>query len=441
MQNIFSGKSSGLLSALFLFLLVFNSCKKADTVGLEVLPEEDRLQGEHTDTITVWAYTLREDSLSTTGTSFNIVGSHNDPIFGLSKASIYTQLKLSAANPAFGTNATVDSVVLSLAYAGYYADIMKLAGEQSFSVHRVLEDMGDSTTYYSDDTLDYQKLPLGTYTGLIDTRDSVLVNGTNEPPQMRIRLNDNFGNELLSSTALTSDESFLSDFKGFYITPTTQNLLTGQGSLLYISPSSPYTKMTLYYHNDDTTAQQNFNFVVTANTVRFNNFSHNYSNAFDVAAQLADSTLGTERLYLQSMQGLKAKITFPHLNNLVANGQEIAINKAELIFPISAGTTSRLSPSSRLVVVKKGADGKDKVLDDNISESPEFVGGYYNSTKLEYAFNIPRHIQGLLKDTTADKSIYLRVAGASVSGNRVVINGTGNADKPLKLRLTYTILE
>lgn len=441
MQNIFSGKSSGLLSALFLFLLVFNSCKKADTVGLEVLPEEDRLQGEHTDTITVWAYTLREDSLSTTGTSFNIVGSHNDPIFGLSKASIYTQVRPSALNPSFGTNATVDSVVLSLAYAGYYADIMKLAGEQSFSVHRVLEDMGDSTTYYSDDTLDYQKLPLGTYTGLIDTRDSVLINGTNEPPQMRIRLNDNFGNELLSSTSLTSDESFLSSFKGFFIAPTTQNLLSGQGSLLYISPTSPYTKMTLYYHNDDTTAQQNFNFVVNANTVRFNNFSHNYSNAFDVAAQLADSTLGSERLYLQSMQGLKAKITFPHLNNLVANGQEIAINKAELIFPIADGTTSRLSPSSRLVVVKKGTDGKDKVLDDNISESPEFVGGYYNSTKLEYAFNIPRHIQGLLKDTTADKSIYLRVAGASVSGNRVVINGTGNADKPLKLRLTYTILE
>lgn len=441
MQKIFSGKSSGLLSVLILLLMIFNSCKKADTVGLEVLPEEDRLQGEHTDTITVWAHIMREDSLSTTATSFNIIGSHNDPIFGISEASIYTQVNLSAANPSFGTNAAVDSVVLSLAYAGYYADIMKLAGEQSFSVHRVLEDMGDSTTYYSDDTLDYQKLPIGTFSGLIDTRDSVSINGTNEPPQMRIRLNDSFGTELLSSTALTSDESFLSDFKGFFITPTTQNLLSGQGSLLYISPSSPYTKMTLYYHNDDTTAQQKFNFVVTANTVRFNNFTHDYSGAFDVAAQLADSTLGTERLYLQAMQGLKAKITFPHLNTLVANGQKIAINKAELVFPVASGTTSRLSPPSRLVVVKKGSDGKDKVLDDNVHESADFVGGYYNSTTLEYAFNIPRHIQSLLKDPTADKSIYLRVAGAAVSGNRVVINGNLNADKPLKLRLTYTILE
>jgi hypothetical protein len=441
MQNIFSGKGSRLLSVLFLFLLIFNSCKKADTVGLEVLPEEDRLQGEHTDTITVWAHTLREDSLSTTKTTFHILGSHNDPIFGISKASIYTQFILEKIDPDFGTNATVDSVVLSLAYAGYYAEIMKLAGEQSFSVHRVLEDMGDSTTYYSDDSLDYHKLPLGTFSGLIDTRKNVIISGDTLLPQMRIKLNNSFGNELINSTSLTSDESFLNDFKGFYITPTTQHLLTGQGSLIYINPASPYTKMTMYYHNSDTTAQQSFNFVVKSNTVRFNNFTHDYSGAFDVASQLADSTLGNERLYLQPMQGLKAKITFPHLNNLVANGQQIAINKAELIFPIADGTTSRLSPASRLVVVKKGTDGNDKVLDDNVYESADFVGGYYNSTKLEYAFNIPRHIQGLLKDTTADKSIYLRVAGASVSGNRVVINGTGNTDKPLKLRLTYTILE
>jgi len=424
-----------------IFLLVFNSCKKADTVGLEVLPEEDHLQGEHTDTITVEAHIVYEDSLSTTGTTFNILGKYNDPIFGVSKASIYTQLRLSAANPSFGTNAQLDSVVLSLTYAGYYADIMKLAGEQSFSVHRVMEAMLDSTIYFSDDTLDYQKLPIGTFSGLIDTRDSVSINGINEPPQMRIRLNDNFGNQLLSSTSLTSDETFLTDFKGFFITATTQGLLPGQGSLLYISPASPYTKMTMYYHNDDTTAQGTFDFKVTASTVRFNNFVHDYSDAYDINAQFADSTLGAERLYLQAMSGLKAKITFPYLNNLVANGRKIAINKAELIFPISSGTTSRLSPPSRLVAVKKGTDGKDKVLDDNIYESTEFVGGYYNSTKVEYAFNIPRHIQGLLKDTASDKSIYLRVAGASVSGNRVVINGTGNTDNPLKLRLTYTILE
>lgn len=440
MQNIFSGKSSSIITTLFLLLMIFNSCKKADTVGMEVLPEEDRLQGEFTDTITIIAHTVREDSLLTSGTTFHILGSHNDPIFGLSTASFYTQVVLESVDPDFGTSPTLDSVVLSLAYAGYYADIMKLGGEQSFSVYRVTESISDSL--YSDDTREYQKLPIGTYSGLINARQSVIVNGDTLPPQMRIKLNNSFGNELLNSASLMSSDSlFLQTFKGLYIAPSTQNILPGMGSLLYISPSSPYTKMTMYYHNTDTTALQQFDFVIRSSTERFTSFKHDYSTAVDITDQLADSTLGTDKLYLQAMAGLKVKITFPYLNNLVANGREIAINKAELIFPVASGTTTRLSPPSRAILVKKGTDGKDKFLDDAIYESGDFFGGYYNSPDKEFKLNIPRHIQSLLKDTASDKTIYLRVTGAAASANRCVLNGTGNADKPLKLRLTYTILE
>jgi len=439
MQNIVLKKILQFSGSILIILLFLSSCKKADTIGLEVLPEDDRLQGEYTDTVTIIAYTLREDSISTTGTSFHVLGSHNDPIFGFSKASIYMQFRLSANAPTFGANPQLDSAVLSLTYAGYYSDIMKLGGVQSFSVHRLLENMDDSTDYFSDDTLDYQKIPVGTYEGLIETRDSFMINGGNEPRQMRIRLDDNFGTELLNSTSLTSDETFLADFKGFFITPTTQNLLSGMGSLVYIDPTSSFTKLTLYYHNDSTT-NQNFSFVTT-NAKRFNHFDHDYSSAFDISAQLADSSLGTERLYLQSMQGLKAKLTFPYLNKFIADGQRISVNKAELIFPVADNTTNRLSPPAKIALVKKGTDGKDKVLDDNLYESADFVGGYYNSTLKEFSFNIPRHFQGMLNDSTSDKTIYLRVAGSAVSGNRAVINGTGNADNPLKLKLTYTVID
>lgn len=440
MQNMFSGKSSRIVISLFLFLLILNSCKKADTVGMEVLPEEDRLQGEFTDTITIIAHTIREDSVLTDERVLHILGSHNDPIFGLTTASIYTQLVLESVDPDFGTNPVIDSVVLSLAYAGYYADIMKLGGEQSFSVHRVIQSISDSL--YSDDTREYHKLPLGTYSGLIDTRDSVLINGINQPPQMRIKLDNSFGTELLNSASvMSSDSLFLQTFKGLYITPSTQNLLPGMGSLLYISPSSPYTKMTMYYHNADTTALQEFDFVIRSSTERFTSFTHDYSTAVDITAQLADSTLGSDKLYLQAMAGLKVKITFPYLNNLVTNGREIAINKAELILPVSSGTTARLSPPSRVMLVKKGSDGKDKFIDDIIYESGDFFGGYYNSPDKEFKFNFPRHFQSLLKDTASDKSLYLIAINAGSTANRCVLNGTGNANKPLKLRLTYTILE
>lgn len=426
------------LCGVLLFLLAFNACKKADTVGLEVLPEEDQLQGEHTDTLTVWAHIMREDSLTTRNTTFHVLGSHNDPIFGLSKASMFMQVKLGAGSIDFGANPQLDSIVMSLAYVGYYADIMKLGGEQSFSVHRVTEDMSD-TLYYSTDTVAYDKFPLGTYTGLVAAHDSVKINGVNLPPQMRIRLSSDFGNELLHSTSLTSDEAFLTQLKGFFITPSTPNLLTGMGTLAYIYPISPYTRLTMYYHNDDTTGVH-FDFGTTDATT-FNHFEHDYTNAPDITAQLADSSLGMDHLYLQAMQGLKAKITFPHITNLVANGQKIAINRAELYFPVADNTTNRLSPPSKIAVLKKGTDGKDKVLDEYLYESADFLGGSYNETENAFIFNIPRHMQSLLSDANPDKSIYLRVQAASISGNRVVLNGPGNIDKPMKLKLTYTIIE
>lgn len=437
-QQIF-GRFFRAATKVVFFLLAINSCKKPDTLGLETLPDSDRLLGEFTDTITVQAHILREDSLNTVGLTFNVLGSHYDPIFGMTRASLFTQFRLSTSQPDFGTNVTVDSVVLSLAYAGYYSDIMKLGGIQSFNVYRVMESFHDSA-YYSNDSIPCQKFPIGTYTGFVEAKTNIFINGTEEPPQLRIKLNDNFSAQLLQAATLSTDAGFLQQIKGFCIAPVSANLLPGQGTLAYINPASAYTKLTMYYSNDDTSGLS-YNFIINSGTKRFSSFSHDYSLASEITAQFADSTLGTERIFLQAMSGLKAKITFPHLNELTAGEKKIAINRAELIFNIAENTYEKLSPAARLVLIKKDSDGKFKVLDDNLYETSEFTGGFYSSDNKNYVFNIPRHLQSLINDTASDKSVYLRVSGAAVSANRVVINGPGNADKPLKLKLTYTILD
>ena len=111
-----------------------------------------------------------------------------------------------------------------------------------------------------------------------------------------------------------------------------------------------------------------------------------------------------------------------------------------LVFNISDGTTNRHSPPAGIVVLKKDNAGKLQTLDDLKYEPIDFFGGFYNSTEQSYSFNIPRHIQGLLKDTTADKTLYLNIRGYTYA-NRLVLNGTNDPTRPLKLKLTYTILD
>ncbi len=101
------------------------SCQKEpDLIGLDLLPIEDNLNIDYTDTSTVVAYTLREDSLRTDELALNLLGSMSDPVFGTTTASIYTQYRLSKNNVTFGENAVADSMILTLTYKGVYGDSM-----------------------------------------------------------------------------------------------------------------------------------------------------------------------------------------------------------------------------------------------------------------------------------------------------------------------------
>ncbi len=63
------------------------------------------------------AYTVAPDTLRSDEYALNpniSLGVFNDPTFGKTKTSFYTQLRLSVLNPDFGENAVVDSVVLEL---------------------------------------------------------------------------------------------------------------------------------------------------------------------------------------------------------------------------------------------------------------------------------------------------------------------------------------
>ena len=84
------------------FIVVF-SCKKKDEqsiLGLDVQPENDLVGLTITDSASVFMHTQRVDSVKSYNDQYKYLGSNQDPIFGRTDASIYTNFSIStlAAN-------------------------------------------------------------------------------------------------------------------------------------------------------------------------------------------------------------------------------------------------------------------------------------------------------------------------------------------------------
>jgi hypothetical protein len=71
----------------------------------------------------------------------------------------------------------------------------------------------------------------------------------NFAPHLRIPLTKTFAQHLLDTDTniLETPASFLSYFKGIYVTTNT-NYITD--AVLYLNLNSPLSRITLYYHND-----------------------------------------------------------------------------------------------------------------------------------------------------------------------------------------------
>lgn len=417
-------------------MLIFGACNKSSDLGLNIQPEEDLLLLNYSDTASVISFTIREDSLKTDKLNRNMLGAFNDPLFGLTRASIYTQLVLSNTSPDFGTNPVVDSIALSLAYdPDYYG---QLAQQQTLNVFELTEDMYYDSAYYSNRQFTANTTDLvSAYAFTPAPTDSVTVDGIKLAPQLRVLLPNSLGQSFLNNQSLmTTDKDFRTFFKGLHIT-TSDNPGVDQGALLTFSLIDPLSKVTLYYHNDSEDSLK-FDFPIGSGAARVSNFYHDYSSVSDINNQLSDSTLGQNLTYVQALAGVKTKVWFPHVKSIVDSGR-VAVNKAEVILQVEPGTESSYSPPANLVILGIDSLGKSYALNDAL-EGIMHYGGEYDATNKLYKFNIARHMQFLLDGKINDYGFYIATTGAAVQANRVVLRGGANGSTPIKLKLTYTKL-
>lgn len=437
-----------LLSA---FAMIFSSCeKKANKIGAEIMPENSKLPVFWTDTSSVYAYSEVVDSVRSDNLIYNYFGSMVDPVFGSTTAGIYTQFSLTSLKQDFGPNPQLDSLVLQIAYAGYYGDTTSTIVSHAYEIQ---EDIEYNVDYFSNLILDISSTDYLNYafnprpndtTTVIDTiaGDTTLVGAV-----QRFNLsnyNPGLGNKLLSVTpddsVMFNTTNFAEFFKGLYLVsePTNQD-----GILLRFDLLDSKTGMILYYKND-TADSLKFGYNISSITPRVSRYQHNYYNAeSNFISQIidGDTSLGIQKFYTQGLAGIRSAIKFPFLREWSRKGK-IGINEAKLIFTGFEEEPYNGAPAA-LLLVKATEDGDYTIIEDQyVGES--YYDGVYKSNTNEYVFRITNHLQSLISDTSVvDYGLYLYTNASSINPKRFIFNGTqsvSDTTKPFRLEIIYTDL-
>ena len=381
----------------------------------------------------------------TSGALVTLLGNINDPFFGITRSSVFTQFSLSKTNPDFGPNPVLDSAVLSLVYSSgsHYGNLTA----QKFDVYEVSEQLYRDSTYHSNKLAQYYTTQqIGSATILPNVKDSDSVGTVKYPPHLQIKLStamfQNFLDDPLYTASYNSNESFQSVFKGIYVKSSTTPS-PGEGAVLYLDLANTYSRISLFYKND-TIDSLNYAFPISSSAcAHFSHFEHEYSSVFGITNQINTAdTLQESSVYVQPMAGVRAKVTMPYLPSMFG-GKKVAINKAELVLPVDPnsflGADSVFSPHSRLIVTI--ADSLLHILPDYF-EGLTYFGGDYDKTKKEYVFNISRYVQQVLNGTKANLGLYIIPYARPTTANRVLLMGGDKINSNrMRLKITYTPLE
>lgn len=449
-------RNLGCVAAFSTVLYAFSGCNESTILGKDLIPGADKVNVKDTtinNLITSNVY--RADSSIRTGQG-NYQGTMgsvtNDPIFGKSHGFLYTQVGLSSSEYTFaGTGHVLDSVVL---YVGCDTIWYGENAPVNYKVYRMNEpDFKIDSNYSYTRPLSYNPAELLADQNVypVYPKDSLSIYGEKYPPQLRFKLSNAFGNELLQQRAdgaFKTDSAFREYLKGFAIIPDTMNGRT----MLFPNLNSGDTRLTVYYKNStDDSLVANFPFQQYS-SAHANFFTRNYTGS-DVAPYLnTNKPEGENQIYLQEAPGVFAQLQIPNLENF----PKAIINKAELVVTqISTGaapSTIFTEPDRLFLWRYVTHDSLGYIVDYGNPSNPDLA--YYGGNRtvidlpggikvVQYKFNIARHMQFIL-DKKLENSV-LKLEAISSRYNidmRGVRAGGGNAAPPanVKLRIIYTQL-
>jgi hypothetical protein len=439
-------RSKKIVTACLVLAVAFFSCDSVLLTDTSLLPAGDSFQVSGTDTVTIITSTQGQDSLITSNTLVATFGQVSDqPHFGQMRSSIYMQFRLPTNNVDLGDSIVFDSCVLALRYNGDYGD---LAIPMQIELLELTEQLDVSLPYYNFSTFSTFTNNLAqTPTQILNTIDSVYPVDGPKFAQLRIRIDDAWGENLMNQSGgsnFQDNASFRNFFPGFYLTSTHTN---GDG-FAYLNLVNVDSRLTLYYHTP-TVDSLFFNFPIGDESAYITHSEPDYTGT--TAEQLVNNpTQGGDSIFMaQSLCGLRGKVEFPYLQSL----QDVAINKAELIVTLDDSDTTFPYPNSMLAVSVDAWDDPSLDVKTDIYEAFfGFLGSQYFSagpenvtingiSKIRYVFNISAYVQNVVNGSGDNKGLYLFPFLDNFRAGRATFYGGNHSQFPVTLNLTYTKIE
>ncbi len=424
--------------------LFFTACKKPVLEDTVLIPDDER-NLRFTDTLTVLAFTTREDSVDVSLATLCLLGTMYDPDFGTTSAGSYIPFRLINNNLSLGVNPQLDSIVLTLRYFNTYG---KTDVPQTLEVYEMTEEIVANEKYFSNKNFTVNPAPVGRLTNFVpNLTDSVEVINGKLPAVLRIKLDNSFGQKFInaSGTGDYADQTaFRQFFKGLYIKG---DKADGGEGLIFLDPFfDPIRLGLILYYKDDNRDSVVYNFPTFAADV-VNHYEHDYTGS-TVEPFLNGAGSGDDSLvFFQGLAGLNVKFMVPHLAAL----GNILINKAEIVVTqvnAPTGADTLFTPPLNLVMVTSDADGKLNALaPDQLAPYASLFGGEkisatdnHGVSVTNYKFNLSQYFQRI-SDGEDNFGIFILPNRRDQSAVRMIAGGSSHSQYRLKLNLTYTIIE
>lgn len=402
--------------------------------------------------------------VQTNNLPLNLLGVYSDPVFGDQRASILTQVSLSAINPVFGDEPVMDSVVLSVPYFSTQQEnntegrpqyeLDSVYGSSPFKLSIVETDFflnafdpetdfEQAQKYYSDIEDQIQNNLTGEVlyeneSFLPSKKEVVEITDTDtltHQPRMRLKLDNQFFQTKIldkeGSSELVSQSNFRNHLRSLYLMAEE----TGEnGNMMLLNLANGEAGITLYYTVQVPDTEDSDD---DGNTTEMIRESRSFKllmgparvNAFD---QETPSFEGADNLYLKGGEG--AMVVIDLFSGLDSDGDGVSdeleflrnsnwlVNEANLEFFVNTEAVAGLNEPERLYLY----DLKNKrVLADYVFENSGQLNSMTsrandnhlgrlseapNGQGLRYKIKITSHINNILNNETENVKLGLVVA-------------------------------
>lgn len=291
------------------------------------------------DSCTVTVASSIIDSLETTGQGLALVGQYTHSLWGTVSASAY----LPYSSPTYTTEADevvrLDSLVLALSYGGY--SIGDTTQPMRLTVHRLLEKviLNENDYLYNNSSFAYDPEPIATCTFKPKPGDS---------ERLEIRLPDELGEDMLTRLHNRDDgvsgDRFEDYFKGLVVVPD----LDVCRNIVSFSVGDTASALILRYSIEDAIAQEAECVIYPNTETQFYHVDHDRTGTAMESLPLKNLEVASSELDNRGVLfggiGWYSNLGFPHLNDILQQGERISIESAYLKIYPEPGSWSEFNP-------------------------------------------------------------------------------------------------